>query len=154
MAYNDDQLSRIFDRTDERCHLCGGTLSFENYSNFWHPEGWEVDHDIPKANGGSDDESNLLPAHASCNRSKQTTSSALVRAANRLVARPWSAEERWDGRWDAAVVGGAAGALAGGVAGAVSASPEEDRVERAVKWAFIGGVLIAALGFVLDPEGP
>ena len=31
---------------------------------------WEIDHDVPRARGGTDHEKNLRLAHRSCNRSK------------------------------------------------------------------------------------
>jgi 5-methylcytosine-specific restriction endonuclease McrA len=45
------------------CHLCG--------KPFNDPRDPAVlDHVIPRAHGGSDDETNLLPAHRSCNGKK------------------------------------------------------------------------------------
>ena len=145
MKYDNDQLNRIFDRTNGDCHLCAGPLLFEEYGDLLHLRAWEVDHDQPRARGGSDRETNLLPAHISCNRSKQDTSSVRVRASNGLAARSMSAGERRRAR-SGAVVLGAAGALAAGVTGAVSAPPGEDPLIRATKWALVG----ATLGFLID----
>lgn len=44
-----------------RCWLCGDDLD---------DQGWDIDHVVPRSRGGSDDLSNLRPAHARCNRSR------------------------------------------------------------------------------------
>lgn len=68
--WTDEDLTDIFDQGDGHCHLCGARLSFSQYG-----DAWEVDHDTPRAQGGTDDLDNLMPACVSCNRSKQDLSS-------------------------------------------------------------------------------
>ena len=49
---------RVLYAHDTVCHICG------------HIGATEVDHVVPLAEGGADDESNLRPAHAGCHRAK------------------------------------------------------------------------------------
>lgn len=44
------------------CWLCGQAIR--------PGQAWDVDHVIPRSEGGSDALANLRPAHASCNRSR------------------------------------------------------------------------------------
>lgn len=44
------------------CHLCGKPIAVGQQS---------ADHKIPRSKGGSDDISNLRPAHRSCNSARQ-----------------------------------------------------------------------------------
>lgn len=53
---------RIAQRDGWRCHVDGDP---------YRPDDpWEIDHDIPLANGGTNHISNLRLAHRSCNREK------------------------------------------------------------------------------------
>jgi hypothetical protein len=52
MAYTDEPLSLIFDRTDGRCHLCGLKLCLGNYGRFGRRGAWEVEHSNSHCNGG------------------------------------------------------------------------------------------------------
>lgn len=45
-----------------RCWLCGAEITAV--------QPWDVDHVLPRSQGGSDELRNLRPAHASCNRSR------------------------------------------------------------------------------------
>lgn len=53
---------RLADGTHGRCSYCGCELSGR----------WHIDHVYPKHRGGGDEESNLAPACARCNRWKAT----------------------------------------------------------------------------------
>ena len=92
MAYDNEILNDIFDKTDGYCHICDGKITFSAYGDVYHRKGWEVDHSIPRAKGGTDHLNNLLPAHTSCNRSKGAYSTR--------TARNWygtgSAKDSWD----------------------------------------------------------
>jgi hypothetical protein len=52
MAYTDERLNRIYDRTNGYCHICHKKLSFVNYAQYGWRGAWEVDHSKPKAKGG------------------------------------------------------------------------------------------------------
>lgn len=58
-----------FQRAGGCCHLCGGRLKFADYGGV-SEDGWEVDHDVPRYHGGSNEVANLLSAHGRCNRRK------------------------------------------------------------------------------------
>lgn len=48
----------------------GSIILFEAYGNTESPFGWEIDHIVPKAEGGSDDINNLQPLQWENNRRK------------------------------------------------------------------------------------
>ena len=50
-----------------RCYLCGRDV---NHSHHQPPDGWEVEHVIPRSAGGLDIRSNVRLAHQVCNRKK------------------------------------------------------------------------------------
>lgn len=59
---NRQQLRAVYEKTDNRCWYCGHRL---------HPLGdWQVEHQHPRAKGGNDDTSNLVPACRDCNSLK------------------------------------------------------------------------------------
>ena len=62
-AGSNTRKDRIWTKTKGHCHLCGECLSYE--------EPWAIDHLVPRASGGPDDEWNLLPACHFCNRMKK-----------------------------------------------------------------------------------
>ena len=55
---------RIFDRASGVCHLCKLPI------NATRGEKWHVEHINPLWEGGSDDESNMAPAHVDCHATK------------------------------------------------------------------------------------
>ena len=57
-----DKKSRVWNRTLGHCHLCSEKL---------HDDDWQIDHLVPKAGGGVDDDWNLLPICGFCNRMKK-----------------------------------------------------------------------------------
>lgn len=67
MAWSHEQLDEVF---SNQCHLCDGLIKRNHYGHLTSAYGWEVDHDWPRALGGTDDAENLRPAHPACNRSK------------------------------------------------------------------------------------
>lgn len=55
---------RVYEKTNGHCAYCGCELEYSNM---------QVDHVIPRANGGTNDFNNLLPACRSCNHRKGTS---------------------------------------------------------------------------------
>jgi 5-methylcytosine-specific restriction protein A len=60
------------------CHLCGGYI---------HGKPWEVEHVIPLAMGGADDETNMRPAHKVCHAPKTAQDATDIARAKRREAR-------------------------------------------------------------------
>jgi 5-methylcytosine-specific restriction endonuclease McrA len=113
MAYEDATLTRIYDRTNGKCHLCHKKLSFSNYGQGGAKGAWEVEHSIPRANGGTDHLNNLFPAHISCNREKGTYTSRTARSWNGRTRVPISkarkAQIKRNNAFGGAVLGGLLG---------------------------------------------
>lgn len=144
MPFTDDVLSRIYDRTRGRCHICGKKLSFVNYASPGARASWEVEHSNPRARGGTNYLSNLYPACIDCNRSKGTVSSRTARGWHGRLRAPLSLEKRQRLRVRNALLGG----LMLGAIGALTAS----RSGAARGGALLGAALGAGLGSVVDPE--
>lgn len=70
MAYSDEELSYIYDKTDGHCYHCGKKLAFTNYGVRGARAAWEVDHSRSKRAGGTDYLRNLFSSCICCNRSK------------------------------------------------------------------------------------
>ena len=116
MAYSDERLNDIFDKTDGHCHICHEKLSFGSYGNVAARRGWEVEHSVPRANGGTDHLNNLFPAHVSCNRRKRHGSTRSARALHGFTRAPYSKAKK-DIIQDKNTLGGCT--LGGFVGGAV-----------------------------------
>lgn len=119
MAYNDEELSRIYDRTTGYCHLCGRKMCFTNYGRVGARGAWEVEHSKPRAHGGTDHGNNLYGAHIVCNRQKSAVTTRTARSWHGRTRAPLSRDKRAEVKgWNTA--GGAAiGGLLGAVAGPV-----------------------------------
>lgn len=138
MAYDDETLSRIYDRTSGRCHLCRRKVYFTNYARTGGRGAWEVDHARPRSTGGGDHRNNLRPACVACNREKGAMTSRTVRRWNSRTRAPLSRSQHREARQTNALRGAAAGGLAGlrfGPAGAV-----------------LGGLTGAIIGYHIAPE--
>lgn len=70
----------VFDAHSGRCHLCHGKIDGTR-------ESWELEHIIPLAMGGADDETNVAPAHVACHRAKTTKDAGQIAKANRVRAK-------------------------------------------------------------------
>ncbi len=111
-GYTKQELREIYDRTGGYCDHCWEKLAFTNYGKHGEKGAWEVDHSVPKAKGGTDHGNNLVPAHISCNRSKQDMTTRSVRARHGVTGRPESREKRrekaafWNEVWTVGVVAG------------------------------------------------
>ena len=72
------------------CHLCGGYI---------HGKPWDVEHVIPLAMGGADDETNMRPAHKACHAPKTAEDVADIARAKRREAKHLGIKKRsaWHG---------------------------------------------------------
>jgi 5-methylcytosine-specific restriction endonuclease McrA len=139
MAYSEDRLNDIYDKTDGRCHLCGKKLAFKNYGVFRARGSWEVEHSVAKAIGGTDRLNNLYPAHISCNRSKGRRSSRSVRTLYGRTRAPLSRQKKDEVRNETAALGGLIGISLGGLV-------------KGYPGAVLGGLIGAWLGHSEDPD--
>jgi hypothetical protein len=122
MAYDKNQLDRIYDRTSGYCHICGRKLARTNYGKINSKGAWEVEHSVPVVSGGTDHLNNLFPAHISCNRKKQATTSRAARARHGRTRAPLSGARRNEARVENGLIGATCGGLAGlAIAGPVGA---------------------------------
>ena len=113
MAFDDRTLRKIYDRTNGKCHVCHKKLSFTNYGQGGAKGAWEVEHSIPRANGGTDHLNNLFPACIGCNRSKGTHTTRTARSWNDRTRAPFSKEKREQIRRNNAIGGAVLGGLIG-----------------------------------------
>jgi 5-methylcytosine-specific restriction endonuclease McrA len=63
----------VWEKTNGHCHLCGERL----YDDDWHVD--HVDHVIPKADGGTNEDWNLLPSCSFCNGMKKAAKTYRMR---------------------------------------------------------------------------
>jgi HNH endonuclease/Glycine zipper len=126
--YSDVTLTKVFDKTDGKCHLCGKTLVFKNYGEKGARGEWQVEHSKPIAEGGTDHLNNLFPACPPCNQEKGSTKTAAeVRAKKNIERLPNSKatnvkikeEKKSEGTKEGAILGSVIGSLAGGPVGAL-----------------------------------
>ena len=61
---------RVWEKTHGYCHLCSERL---------YKDQWRIDHLVPRARGGSDDEWNLLPCCIFCNGMKKAAETYKMR---------------------------------------------------------------------------
>ena len=86
--YNTNLREFIFNKTNGKCSYCGAKAT-------------EIDHIIPRANGGTDSTYNLTPACRSCNEKKSNLS---LKAFGKLVGKDFSKIEPKKLPKDAAIV--------------------------------------------------
>lgn len=67
-------LTRIWDKTAGRCHLCHEEVDLGTYGlvQYYGRDAATVDHLVPQSHGGLDRRRNLMPAHHGCNASRGT----------------------------------------------------------------------------------
>ena len=134
--YNDHQLSRIYDRTSGYCHICRKKLAFTNYGRPRSRGAWEIEHSVPRVNGGTDHGNNLYAACIPCNRTKGSGSTRSARNANGRTRSPLSRKARIEKRQGNKIVGGGTGALIGSAFGPVGT--------------IVGGIFGLLLGSSID----
>jgi 5-methylcytosine-specific restriction protein A len=83
----------LFEKADGRCHICGIMI------NAGDP--WEVEHRVPIALGGADDETNMSPAHLHCHMQKTKVDAHRLAKAKRIKARHIGIKKRstWQTKW-------------------------------------------------------
>jgi 5-methylcytosine-specific restriction endonuclease McrA len=75
------------------CHLCDSKILMN--------EKWDLEHVIPLAMGGDDDEENLRPAHKACHKAKTKDDVKAVAKAKRRQAKHLGAKaskHKWQSR--------------------------------------------------------
>ena len=117
MAFTDDELNDIYERTSGRCHICGKKLAFKNYGELGARGAWEVEHSRPRTKGGTNRLNNLYPAHITCNRSKGARTTRTARRHHGRTRAPLSVSKRKEAQRRNAVVVGILGAVAGSLLG-------------------------------------
>lgn len=137
MPFDIETRKAIFRKTDGKCHICHRPVTLRSYGKDT-PQGWEVEHSVPQAKGGTDHLNNLFPAHRHCNAAKGTASSRTARSGHGKSRAPLSAERRNGARIRNGIVGGVLGSGLGILAGA-SIGPL--------------AILVGAIGLLVDPEG-
>jgi 5-methylcytosine-specific restriction protein A len=77
---------RIFENRGGVCHLCEQKIQVG--------EKWEVEHRIPLAMGGADDETNMFPAHRKCHAVKSKADAGKLAKVTRIRAKHRGAWKR------------------------------------------------------------
>lgn len=137
MEIGKERLREIFEKTNGKCHLCHKPLAFRSHGKNT-PNGWEIEHSVPKARGGTDHLNNLYAAHPSCNRAKGTMTSRTARIAHGRRRAPLSRKRLIQERLQNTVVGSTFGGLIA-VATGLALAPI----------VVVGGLV----GLLADPEG-
>lgn len=70
----------VFETHGGKCHICGQKIDGAR-------EPWELEHLIPVAMGGEDDETNVAPAHVACHSAKTKKDRKQIAKANRVRAK-------------------------------------------------------------------
>lgn len=121
MAYDNETLNRIYEKTDGYCHLCHKKLAFTNHGVHGAKGAWHVEHSKAKANGGTNHLNNLYPACIKCNLEKSTYHTKTIRGWNGNTRAPHSKakknEIRKNNTAGGAIVGGSIGLIIGGPIG-------------------------------------
>ena len=69
----------LWDKSGQRCHLCEEPLNRA-------ADDIQADHDVPEAEGGATDVTNLNLAHGSCNKAKRNAKTVPIRPYLKLIA--------------------------------------------------------------------
>jgi len=81
--------AKIFLAHNGKCINCGQQIR--------QGDGWFVEHPIPLAQGGADDDTNTAPAHTKCKAEKDATDAASKAKRDRIVTAGWDRDRpsRW-----------------------------------------------------------
>jgi hypothetical protein len=112
MAYTVQQLDLIYRRTTGYCHLCHKKLSRKNYGIRNARGAWEVEHSIPRSQGGTDHMNNLFAACISCNNDKSSLTTRTARSWHEKTCAPLCPEKRAEAKIQNGVIGAAVGGFA------------------------------------------
>jgi hypothetical protein len=115
MAKDVSRLKQIFQKTDGRCHICYGKLSFSNHGKMGAKGGWHIEHSVPRAKGGTDHLNNLYAACIGCNHDKGILSSRTARSTCGKSRAPFSKTKKESIKEDNT----GAGIIIGGILGLV-----------------------------------
>ena len=77
---NAKERARLFKLFAGKCYLCSGQIDGTK-------EAWEIEHVIPLAMGGDDEDGNLQLAHAKCHKAKTAEDVPAIAKAKRREAR-------------------------------------------------------------------
>lgn len=77
---------KLFEAAAGVCHLCGQKIQIG--------QTWEVEHRIPLAMGGADDETNMSPAHVACHAEKTRVDRRDLAKVDRIRAKHRGAWKR------------------------------------------------------------
>lgn len=88
-------------------------LSLTNYARVDSKGAWEVEHSVPRSEGGTDHLNNLFAACIACNRSKGTYTTRTARSWNHRTKAPFSKEKRERLKRNNAIGGAILGSLIG-----------------------------------------
>jgi hypothetical protein len=74
MPFDSETIGLVFEKSDGKCHHCGKQLAWANYGRRDARGGWEIDHSLPRARGGTDHLNNLVASCWTCNLDKSDMS--------------------------------------------------------------------------------
>lgn len=78
--------AKIFLAHNGKCCNCGQQIR--------QGDGWFVEHPVPLAQGGADDDTNTAPAHTKCKPAKDAADAASKAKRDRLVTAGWESAAR------------------------------------------------------------
>jgi len=113
MAFEIEQLARIFNRTSGYCHICRKKLCRKNYGQLGQRGAWEVEHSVPQCKGGSHHGNNLYAACIKCNRDKGAMTTRTVRGWHGHTRAPMPIERREVAQAENTFLGSVGGGLVG-----------------------------------------